>query len=145
MGPGLPYCLVKSVQLSFPDAATMTVGEVQLRGLDDSTAAILLRDARGFFALSAICPHQCCTVTLCGDAACTQTAPTPNDCAPPRRGTLGVGAAAFFCPCHGSEFAADGNVLRGPAISGLTPVEVAISGSEALVDLAVAVASDKRV
>ena len=143
-GAGLPYCLVKSVRLTFPGGATLAVGDVELRGLDDTTAAILMRDDAGFFALSATCPHQCCTVTLCDNASCTQTQPTPNDCAPAHRGSLALGIAAFFCPCHGSQFAGDGSVLAGPAISRLPCVKVELTGNDAVVDLSEQVAPETR-
>jgi Rieske Fe-S protein len=143
-GAGLPYCLVKSVRLTFPGGGRLAVGDVELRGLDDSTAAILMRDDAGFFALSATCPHQCCTVTLCDNASCTQTQPTPNDCAPARHGPLAIGRAAFFCPCHGSQFAGDGSVLGGPAISRLPSVKVELTGDDAVVDLSELVAPGTR-
>jgi len=44
-----------------------------------------------FFALSRLCSHQQCDIDVKGDH--------------------------FECPCHGSQFAADGHVLRGPNIS----------------------------
>jgi cytochrome b6-f complex iron-sulfur subunit len=47
------------------------------------------RDEDGLFALSAVCTHLGCTVT---------------------RGDEGLA-----CPCHGSQFAADGANLAGPA------------------------------
>ena len=44
-----------------------------------------------FFALSRLCSHQQCDIDIKGDF--------------------------FECPCHGSQFAADGHVLRGPNIA----------------------------
>jgi cytochrome b6-f complex iron-sulfur subunit len=51
--------------------------------------AWLLRDARGLYALSTRCPHLGCTVQRQLDG--------------------------FTCPCHGSQFALDGQLRRGPA------------------------------
>jgi len=51
--------------------------------------AWLLRDARGLYALSTRCPHLGCTVERQVDG--------------------------FTCPCHGSQFAPDGLLRRGPA------------------------------
>lgn len=54
-------------------------------------------------AFSAICTHQQCVVAAAGDE--------------------------FHCPCHGSAYdAATGDVLNGPAIKALAPIEVAVSG-----------------
>jgi Rieske Fe-S protein len=44
-----------------------------------------------FFALSRLCSHQQCDIDIKSDH--------------------------FECPCHGSQFAADGHVLRGPNIA----------------------------
>ena len=52
-------------------------------------------------AFSAVCPHQGCTVLPEGEA--------------------------FACPCHGSQFAADGAVTAGPAPTGLVPVPVEVA------------------
>lgn len=49
----------------------------------------LLRDDRGLYALSLVCTHLGCTVT--------------------------VSAAELACPCHGSVFDRQGRVLKGPA------------------------------
>lgn len=51
----------------------------------------LVRDDKGMFAQSAVCTHLGCL-----------TRPTPTE-------------DAFFCPCHGSRFSLDGEVLEGPA------------------------------
>jgi thiosulfate dehydrogenase [quinone] large subunit len=56
-----------------------------------------------FKAFSAICPHAGCTVEFQGNA--------------------------FVCPCHGSQFdAKTGDVLNGPASSGLPPIAVHVVG-----------------
>jgi len=54
-------------------------------------------------AFSAICTHQGCVVAAAG--------------------------AEFHCPCHGSKFdAATGEVINGPALEPLSPIDVAVSG-----------------
>jgi cytochrome b6-f complex iron-sulfur subunit len=58
----------------------------------------LFRDAGGVFAISTICTHLGCVVRPEADG--------------------------FHCPCHGSRFAADGTVERGPAPSPLPWLEV---------------------
>ena len=37
---------------------------------------------------------------------------------------------AALCPCHGSSFGLDGQVLRGPALEGLRARAVAVRGGE---------------
>ena len=49
----------------------------------------LLRDEKGFYALSLICTHLGCTVKVTADT--------------------------LTCPCHGSMFDRQGRVLKGPA------------------------------
>jgi cytochrome b6-f complex iron-sulfur subunit len=49
----------------------------------------VFRDAGGVFALSTVCTHLGCIVKR--------------------------DAAGFACPCHGSKFAVDGSVTKGPA------------------------------
>ncbi|MEX1245620.1 MAG: Rieske 2Fe-2S domain-containing protein [Thermoanaerobaculia bacterium] len=61
----------------------------------------LYRDEGGLLhAMSSVCPHRGCDVEWNGDEK------------------------AWDCPCHGSRFALDGAVLRGPAMQPLLPVEV---------------------
>lgn len=58
----------------------------------------LLRDQRGYFALNLACPHLGC------------------------RPEWNLQAEKFLCPCHGSAFAYDGTLLKGPANKGLTAI-----------------------
>ena len=68
----------------------------------------LFRDAEGVHAVSTICTHLGCIVK-------------PN-------------ADGFECPCHGSRFAADGQVTKGPAPQPLPWLEVSVSGENCYVD-----------
>jgi nitrite reductase/ring-hydroxylating ferredoxin subunit len=58
----------------------------------------LFRDGRGVYAISATCTHLGCTVSRA--------------------------AKGFECPCHGSKFGENGNVLAGPAPRALAWLEV---------------------
>jgi cytochrome b6-f complex iron-sulfur subunit len=59
--------------------------------LDPATGIFVVREAQGFFALSAVCTHLGCL-----------TAWKPE---------LGI----IACPCHGSKFKPDGTKIAGPA------------------------------
>jgi cytochrome b6-f complex iron-sulfur subunit len=58
----------------------------------------VFRDAQGVYAISCVCTHLGCTVAR--------------------------SAEGFACPCHGSRFAANGEVARGPAPRALPWLEV---------------------
>lgn len=62
----------------------------------------LFRDDSGFYALSLICTHLGCTVTVTEDA--------------------------LSCPCHGSRFDRQGTVLAGPADRALVRMKVEVRG-----------------
>ncbi len=65
-------------------------------------ALVIQRSAGEFVAYDAVCPHAGCTVAY-------QT-----------------GSNIIACPCHGSEFnPANGNVVQGPAATGLLTIHVA--------------------
>jgi nitrite reductase/ring-hydroxylating ferredoxin subunit len=69
----------------------------------------IFRDAAGVFAVSTICTHLGCIVKK--------------------------EAAGFACPCHGSKFALDGSVTKGPAPKALAWLAVTkIAGGAYLVD-----------
>ncbi len=68
----------------------------------------LFRDAEGVYAISTICTHLGCVVK--------------------------PAAGGFECPCHGSRFAADGKVTKGPAPKALPWLQVSRSGAAWIVD-----------
>lgn len=68
----------------------------------------LFRGDEGFHALSAVCTHLGCIAERTVDGT-------------------------YHCPCHGSAFAADGQVTGGPAPRGLLWVELSLSPEGQLV------------
>ena len=134
-GAGQAYCLVESLEVRVAGAAGLAVGQVVLVNVDDNTAAIVARDERGFYGLSAICTHSCCLVTLCGNVACTDLRTNPGNCGVTSAASLVRTGRAFLCPCHGSEFAADGTALTGPATTRLPSIPVRVAGADVIVDL----------
>lgn len=71
------------------------------------TKVVVTQPTEGqYVGLSAVCPHQNCLVSEVSDQTIT-------------------------CPCHGSQFSvADGSVVRGPATSGLAPIDVQADGDQ---------------
>jgi cytochrome b6-f complex iron-sulfur subunit len=68
----------------------------------------LFRDGEGVYAVSIVCTHLGCIVKAT--------------------------ASGFECPCHGSGFAPDGSVVRGPAPRALSWLKVSASGGTVTVD-----------
>lgn len=81
---------------------------------------IIAQDANGFFAFSGVCTHQGCLVD------------------PPAKN------GSTFCPCHGSRFDGNGNVLVGPATTPLPHYAVNVCGGQVYVDTATRVAPSTR-
>lgn len=80
---------------------------------------ILLRDERGIAAVSSRCTHLGCTITS--------------------------NARGFECNCHGSVFARDGRVVRGPATDPLPWYQVLLGDDgELRVDLETVVSAAAR-
>lgn len=142
-GAGLGYCLVKPTVLRFVGAARLSVGQMQLFNVDDNSAAIVARDQRGFYALSAICTHSCCVVTLC-DASCGNPITNPGECKATATAALISSGSAFVCACHGSEYAADGSVTFGPSTSPLPPIALRRDGDDLLADLSTPASASDR-
>lgn len=71
-------------------------------------SVVLFRDDEGVYAISTVCTHLGCLV---------KTAPD-----------------GFECPCHGSRFAADGSVTKGPAPRPLPWRKVTGGGGTYVVD-----------
>jgi len=81
---------------------------------------LVLRDERGFRALSLICTHLGCI-------------------------TSQEASGEFVCPCHGSRFDSQGRVTQGPAPSALRYLEVSRAPSgDLLVDSERSVDADRR-
>lgn len=77
------------------------VGGAVLATAPDGTKVLVTRpDESQTLAFSSVCPHQGCTVA-------------PDD-------------GRLACPCHGSQFALDGSLQRGPAEKSLTPYAVSV-------------------
>jgi Rieske Fe-S protein len=70
---------------------------------------LLVLDGGGFVALSSICTHRGCTVDL--------------------------GGPGLACPCHGSQYNREGEVVRGPANRALTRYPVRTSGDELTIEV----------
>ena len=71
-------------------------------------SVVLFRDEEGVYALSKVCTHLGCLVKK--------------------------SSAGFDCPCHGSQFALDGTVVKGPAPQPLVWHKVTRVGSGYVVD-----------
>ena len=79
----------------------------------------VFRDDEGVYAISNICTHLGCIVKS-----------TPE---------------GFACPCHGSRFAPDGSVTKGPAPRPLAWLKVSASGNQWIVDEGTPVPSGTKV
>jgi Rieske Fe-S protein len=76
--------------------------------LPPGRSVALFRDAEGVYAISRVCTHLGCIVNSAADG--------------------------FECPCHGSRFAGDGSVLKGPAPRALPWAKVSGSAGNYVVD-----------
>jgi len=73
--------------------------------------AMVVHDEDGFFAISLVCTHLGCTVEQSENG--------------------------FTCPCHGSQYDIDGQVLRGPAQKPLKTLRVEVNSDNHLILYAV--------
>ncbi|GAB4365466.1 MAG: cytochrome b6-f complex iron-sulfur subunit [Elainellaceae cyanobacterium] len=99
----------------FQAAGTVTQldqqGEILRENLADGPALIIRDPAnpQAVVAVNPTCTHAGCTVAWQADQQ------------------------AFACPCHGSRFAADGQVLQGPATAPLAVYETQLEGDQILI------------
>jgi cytochrome b6-f complex iron-sulfur subunit len=70
---------------------------------------VLLRDGKGFWAITAICPHLGC------------------------QPTFDLDKNLFVCPCHGSIFDAEGRFLSGPAKKDMRQAAVGLDAGGRLI------------
>lgn len=70
----------------------------------------VVREPRGFYALSAVCTHLGCITRYEAE----------------QRG--------FFCPCHGSRYSLSGTVTGGPAPQALIRLQLSIEQEQLIVD-----------
>ena len=103
---GVSYLVPRVHPAGFAVPVSMLAEEGQaLVKAPDMPRAVLVRLTDGDpIALLASCTHQGCQPDLIGDR--------------------------MICPCHGSEFSLDGEVLQGPASRPLTRFEVSRSGAD---------------
>ncbi len=103
--------------------------------LFEGPRVIMARDGRGLFAMSAVCPHQGCTVSPVEGAVCL----------PPQDGATST-TPTLCCSCHGSTFDGDGLALTGPAeLARLQHWRVEVTNGRVVVHSGDPVASNTRV
>lgn len=104
--------LPKAAVLSSPSKRfSVTLPDVLADGeafVPEGRSVAVFRDAEGVFAISTICTHLGCVVKANADG--------------------------FECPCHGSRFAGDGAVTKGPAPAPLPWLKVTADGSTLQID-----------
>ncbi len=101
------YTSLKQVDGSYRLSVTLPSGSAR-------TISVTRTAASAIAAVSAICPHQSCVV----DA-------------------YDASARTFTCPCHASEFRADGSLVAGsgPAVSDLSTFPATLSDASVTVTL----------
>jgi Rieske Fe-S protein len=90
--------------VSAGNVSAVPVGTLAVVG---SEPVCIARDAGGVYAMTLTCTHAGCDIGQGGTL-------TPS---------------LITCPCHGSQFDGNGNVVRGPASSPLVHYAVSVDGS----------------
>lgn len=83
-----------------PDIESLAPGEGGVVNADGEKVAAYRDDAGRVYAVSPVCTHLGCLVTF------------------------NTAERSWDCPCHGSRFDIDGQVLQGPAVTPLAPAAV---------------------
>lgn len=110
-------CSRQVAQGTFPVGEATGIAVGSPRVVEDGPF-IIARDEGGIYAMSAMCPHMSCTVEVEGDR--------------------------LPCPCHGSVFDANGQVVEGPARTPLEHFRVTIDGGTVSVDTSQVVPATTR-
>lgn len=104
--------------LCHSDAGVFAVGTVAdyaapgLYRVGNLASNVLIgRDAGGLYALSSLCTHMCCDLNGTQENMAIGVLDTNE------------GVPVIRCLCHGSEFAYDGSLVRGPASAPLAPYD----------------------
>jgi cytochrome b6-f complex iron-sulfur subunit len=95
--PGVLPGKSSAIKIGTPGDYPVSNEPVRVPGLN----LFIVHDSEGFWAVSAVCTHLGCIVAQSGDG--------------------------FACPCHGSRFAHNGRVTRGPAPSALPWYEMSLA------------------
>jgi Rieske Fe-S protein len=98
-------CSVEPAQfgtISAGNISNLVVGDIHAVA---GASVFIARDAAGVYAMTTICTHAGCDLSS------------------------GVASDQITCPCHGSVFDANGNVISGPAPSPLVHYAVTIDAS----------------
>jgi Rieske Fe-S protein len=82
------------------DLSEIAPGEAKLVKYEGKSLALYKDEEGELHAVSPVCPHAKCAVGW-------------NNA-----------EKSWDCPCHGSRFTIDGDVLTGPAVQGLEVVEI---------------------
>ena len=90
----------KPAGTSVGDASDVPVGSARI--FDAVGVVVTQATAGNYAAFSTTCPHQGCALST-------------------------VEGSSIVCPCHGSTFALDGSVVRGPAQTGLESRPIRVS------------------
>jgi len=93
-----------------PSSPLATVGSAALVQYPNSALLVARTAQDTFVALTAICTHQGCTIT-------------------------GYSNQVYTCPCHGSQYSANGNVVRGPAAVALRRFQTQFANSQLTISL----------
>lgn len=112
-------CSATPAGVDVGDVSTVPVGTWKAAG-SRNDPYIVAQDSGGYYAYTAICPHQGCQVD----------SPTS--------------AGKTTCPCHGAQFDGNGAVLKGPARSPLQHYAVALCNGHLYVDSSTSVDASTR-
>jgi nitrite reductase/ring-hydroxylating ferredoxin subunit len=109
---GWAWLVARAVRSSVSGELRRVVTSLRARDLEGArvlTDALLVAEAGTVLALDRHCPHLGCRVALAPDRT------------------------RWDCPCHGSRFRLHGELLRGPARRGLTPLRTSTDAHGRLV------------